>query len=185
MIFFFKQKMAYDLLISDWSSDVCSSDLKKLVFRTDEYLRSAATPRIVEQAEDFFLILQFVEQLPHPVQMLSRAFIDKVRLPAHDQDRPMFAVSRPYGKATLDQLPARAIQSRAAGVTVLLQGPVRLRQGQTSKLAADIIGGFGKAGETNPRRQVDHAIFNAAIITRSEERRVGKECVSTCRTRWW
>src|SRR3546814_18611820 len=24
---------------------------------------------------------------------------------------------------------------------------------------------FGKAGEANPRRQVDHAIFNAAIIT--------------------
>src|SRR3546814_12413921 len=88
---------------------------------------------------------------------------------------------------------------------------------------------FGKAGEANPRRQVDHAIFNAAIIThkhgqcltlrqrhktelpqhglplwhqydsstgrepgqhsrrrgqRSEERRVGKECVSTCRSRW-
>src|SRR3546814_8262207 len=110
----FKQKTAYEMRISDWSSDVCSSDL--------------------------------------PVQMLSRAFIAKVRLPAHDQDRPMFAVSRPYGKATLDQLPARAIQSRAAGVNVLLQGQVRLRQGQTSKLAADIIGGFGKAGETNPRR---------------------------------
>src|SRR3546814_4907686 len=73
------------------------------LFRTNEYLRSAATPRIVEQAEDFFLILQFVEQLPHPVQMFSRAFIDKVRLPAHDEDRPMFAVSRPYGKATLDR----------------------------------------------------------------------------------
>src|SRR3546814_6562883 len=27
--FFFKQKTAYELLISDWSSDVCSSDLKK------------------------------------------------------------------------------------------------------------------------------------------------------------
>src|SRR3546814_4129093 len=26
-IFFFKQKTAYDLRISDWSSDVCSSDL--------------------------------------------------------------------------------------------------------------------------------------------------------------
>src|SRR3546814_9321945 len=25
--FFFKQKTAYDMLISDWSSDVCSSDL--------------------------------------------------------------------------------------------------------------------------------------------------------------
>src|SRR3546814_9130429 len=26
-MFFFKQKTAYDLLMSDWSSDVCSSDL--------------------------------------------------------------------------------------------------------------------------------------------------------------
>src|SRR3546814_16397161 len=29
--FFFKQKTAYDMRISDWSSDVCSSDLSKLV----------------------------------------------------------------------------------------------------------------------------------------------------------
>src|SRR3546814_8984316 len=27
-VFFFKQKTAYDMRISDWSSDVCSSDLK-------------------------------------------------------------------------------------------------------------------------------------------------------------
>src|SRR3546814_4039065 len=26
--FFFKQKTAYEMLISDWSSDVCSSDLR-------------------------------------------------------------------------------------------------------------------------------------------------------------
>src|SRR3546814_5651755 len=29
-IFFFKQKTAYELRISDWSSDVCSSDLLRL-----------------------------------------------------------------------------------------------------------------------------------------------------------
>src|SRR3546814_1315514 len=28
-IFFFKQKTAYEMRISDWSSDVCSSDLSK------------------------------------------------------------------------------------------------------------------------------------------------------------
>src|SRR3546814_8825247 len=27
LVFFFKQKTAYDMRISDWSSDVCSSDL--------------------------------------------------------------------------------------------------------------------------------------------------------------
>src|SRR3546814_7165760 len=30
MVFFFKQKTAYELRISDWSSDVCSSDLAVL-----------------------------------------------------------------------------------------------------------------------------------------------------------
>src|SRR3546814_10503766 len=32
--FFFKQKTAYELRISDWSSDVCSSDLPDLVLLT-------------------------------------------------------------------------------------------------------------------------------------------------------
>src|SRR3546814_8462037 len=30
-IFFFKQKTAYEMRISDWSSDVCSSDLEVLM----------------------------------------------------------------------------------------------------------------------------------------------------------
>src|SRR3546814_6646199 len=29
VVFFFKQKTAYEMRISDWSSDVCSSDLNK------------------------------------------------------------------------------------------------------------------------------------------------------------
>src|SRR3546814_20506743 len=32
--FFFKQKTAYEMRISDWSSDVCSSDLTSKPFRT-------------------------------------------------------------------------------------------------------------------------------------------------------
>src|SRR3546814_3929217 len=57
VFFFFKQKTAYDMRISDWSSDVCSSDL--LFFQISErrgarekrslgssfYDRSAATIR--------------------------------------------------------------------------------------------------------------------------------------------
>src|SRR3546814_7812235 len=31
MFFFFKQKTAYEMRISDWSSDVCSSDLAGLI----------------------------------------------------------------------------------------------------------------------------------------------------------
>src|SRR3546814_19626064 len=37
--FFFKQKTAYEMRISDWSSDVCSSDLRvQAVLRTRELL---------------------------------------------------------------------------------------------------------------------------------------------------
>src|SRR3546814_2728209 len=31
LVFFFKQKTAYEMRISDWSSDVCSSDLRDVV----------------------------------------------------------------------------------------------------------------------------------------------------------
>src|SRR3546814_6248165 len=46
--FFFKQKTAYEMRISDWSSDVCSSDLR-------EGSGGAALPsrcRLTEQAAD-------------------------------------------------------------------------------------------------------------------------------------
>src|SRR3546814_8147396 len=36
-VFFFKQKTAYEMRISDWSSDVCSSDL---IARTEEAART-------------------------------------------------------------------------------------------------------------------------------------------------
>src|SRR3546814_10579803 len=45
--FFFKQKTAYELRISDWSSDVCSSDLKhdrELGLRAGEAETRAALP---------------------------------------------------------------------------------------------------------------------------------------------
>src|SRR3546814_2312834 len=44
LFFFFKQKTAYDRRISDWSSDVCSSDLKGY------YGRRKNTIRIARQA---------------------------------------------------------------------------------------------------------------------------------------
>src|SRR3546814_17327432 len=39
MFFFFKQKTAYDMRISDWSSDVCSSDLFKKNARISHFWR--------------------------------------------------------------------------------------------------------------------------------------------------
>src|SRR3546814_7192109 len=89
MFFFFKQKTAYEMRISDWSSDVCSSDL--------------------------------------------------VRPPG------------PAGR-----------QTRGLG------GP---RRGLEGELRDHLPA--GRQARRRGRR-----------LARSEERRVGKECVSTCRTRW-
>src|SRR3546814_1223426 len=56
-IFFFKQKTAYDMRISDWSSDVCSSDLLGLHFRHEIELdriqrhRSQCHERVLDQQE--------------------------------------------------------------------------------------------------------------------------------------
>src|SRR3546814_4246512 len=41
IVFFFKQKTAYDMRISDWSSDVCSSDLYRKGLGFSRYLRAS------------------------------------------------------------------------------------------------------------------------------------------------
>src|SRR3546814_1848068 len=96
LFFFFKQKTAYEMRISDWSSDVCSSDL-----------------------------------LEH-VHVAHRHF---------------------------------AIE-RLAGTAVIQQGLTTYRKVGELEHGLDL--GFV--------RTIEHR--------RSEERRVGKECVSTCRSRW-
>src|SRR3546814_16416878 len=95
--FFFKQKTAYEMRISDWSSDVCSSDLE-------------------------------------PTVALDKAAVAAVE--------------------------AAIAAQRAGGgmVVVSTNAPVALPD--TAQLAMD------------------------DFAPRSEERRVGKECVSTCRSRW-
>src|SRR3546814_8468702 len=44
MFFFFKQKTAYEMRISDWSSDVCSSDLQEV---GEDYFGLGLSGRIV------------------------------------------------------------------------------------------------------------------------------------------
>src|SRR6058998_6588 len=39
VVFLFKQKTAYEMVMSDWSSDVCSSDLPLLAMRAAELLQ--------------------------------------------------------------------------------------------------------------------------------------------------
>src|SRR3546814_3804818 len=99
MCCFFKQKTAYEMRISDWSSDVCSSDLFARLF-----------------AED--------------IELAARTDLDVGDLVVGDED-------------------------------------VGHRGGKADQAAA-------------PHRQ-----FEAAVgVLRSEERRVGKGGVRTCRSRW-
>src|SRR3546814_1292655 len=61
-VFFFKQKTAYEMRISDWSSDVCSSDLPDL---PEEAARAAARARrpAVRELD--------ARRLDHPEPLLS------------------------------------------------------------------------------------------------------------------
>src|SRR3546814_2496299 len=45
LFFFFKQKTAYEMRISDWSSDVCSSDLRRLVAMGFEVVATSGAAR--------------------------------------------------------------------------------------------------------------------------------------------
>src|SRR3546814_16959478 len=46
LFFFFKHKTAYEMRISDWSSDVCSSDLQALIQPLLAALRTRLAPEI-------------------------------------------------------------------------------------------------------------------------------------------
>src|SRR3546814_7849170 len=102
MVFFFKQKTAYEMRISDWSSDVCSSDLA-----------NCFAAGLVDHHDDVLLHLP----AQHPLDDFHGFRIGH----AHALDEGAF-------------------------------------------LAYALKGGID--------------------LGRSEERRVGKECVSTCRSRW-
>src|SRR3546814_5900638 len=106
----FKQKTAYDVRISDWISDVCSSDLSILRWHS-------------------------------PPTACKRTVSGSISLPS-----PGFFSPFPHGTGSL---------SVAGEYLALEGGPPRFLRGCT-----------------------------CPVVLRSEERRVGKECVSTCRFRW-
>src|SRR3546814_2606476 len=107
IFFFFKQKTAYEMRISDWSSDVCSSDLDLFIF------------------DHAFLVYQAPFNGLRPCPDITGGTDDQVH--GNRDSEYLFKKRRKGG--------------RSQGI--------------------------------------------AAQICRSEERRVGKACVSTCRSRWW
>src|SRR3546814_5082822 len=51
MFFFFKQKTAYEMRISDWSSDVCSSDLQRPLIFQDTFRAAYSSHRTGRHSE--------------------------------------------------------------------------------------------------------------------------------------
>src|SRR3546814_2794140 len=62
VVFFFKQKTAYEMRISDWSSDVCSSDLP---LKRRRLTGEAAVEQRVDRGLDVQLRLDDADLLQH------------------------------------------------------------------------------------------------------------------------
>src|SRR3546814_10243801 len=72
LIFFFKQKTAYDMRISDWSSDVGSSDLWALEIEGEVAAGATIEDRAVYPDEVFhFRVLDVREPDSHPGEVLG------------------------------------------------------------------------------------------------------------------
>src|SRR3546814_8544218 len=69
--FFFKQKTAYEMRISDWSSDVCSSDLVEQVVRL---IRSKGVGVYFVTQNPLDVPVEVLGQLGNRVQHALRAF---------------------------------------------------------------------------------------------------------------
>src|SRR3546814_20777375 len=121
MFFFLKQKTAYEMRISDWSSDVCSSDLSAL-------------------------------------------------RECRDDDGGEIGVGKLFGRDVDRDLQVRGPAHRfgAGGA----QHPFADRRDQAAVL--------GERDEAAGRDIAERLVGPA----RSEERRVGKKCVSECGSRW-
>src|SRR3546814_19759160 len=89
MFFFFKQKTAYEMRISDWSSDVCSSDL---LARADDGLRDRDrkghdfTKRLAIESPEPVRSSDIDEMLAAglvPMGIVGKSFRRDAELPAH------------------------------------------------------------------------------------------------------
>src|SRR3546814_4738437 len=92
ILFFFKQKTAYEMRISDWSSDVCSSDLDESYTQWE-----GLGPRVLPTDLTNRLGQQSAELGQGPVEWLPRAeithrFVDKtLEFVERRKDGPWFA----------------------------------------------------------------------------------------------
>src|SRR3546814_4523650 len=88
-VFFFKQKTAYDMRISDWSSDVCSSDL--LLSRVAESL--AFAQRLVDTNAGYFAQYPAIGEMVKSIGKLDRNYVSHEYFNRHWQPESFSEVS--------------------------------------------------------------------------------------------
>src|SRR3546814_8094318 len=73
-VFFFKQKTAYEMRISDWSSDVCSSDLALVLTQIPTVQRFERLKQVsAKNGFKFGLSMEFADQAAYDIYKLGRA----------------------------------------------------------------------------------------------------------------
>src|SRR3546814_2295605 len=73
VFFFFKQKTAYEMRISDWSSDVCSSDLPALALAADPDAALVRLERVVAASAGDERVADAIANDPTTARQIGRA----------------------------------------------------------------------------------------------------------------
>src|SRR3546814_15613618 len=112
LFFFFKQKTAYELRISDWSSDVCSSDLaaQLLIHPLPRRVRSAPRRLFQSRARGTTMsgLLSFFARGAEAPSITDQAEID--RLYRRHRFRVMVAITLGYGLIYTCRLPLAVVK---------------------------------------------------------------------------
>src|SRR3546814_9985350 len=85
IFFFFKQKTAYEMRISDWSSDVCSSDLVSV---TPSLNAMAGRPAFLEKSIAMWLAIEAEPPLPTNMILPPCAAAARKRVAAISKNTP-------------------------------------------------------------------------------------------------
>src|SRR3546814_705229 len=209
--FIFKQKTAYEMRISDWSSDVCSSDLsgsgKTTLLGLCAGLDRASTGSVVlngvsldtlnedERArvrnqyvgfvfQNFQLLptLTALENVMVPLELRGAAnsrrvaleLLDKVGLADRGHHYPLQLSGGEQQRVSI----ARAFSN--APQILFADEPTGNLDAETSENVEKLLFDLNKDAGTT----LVLVTHDLELASRSEERRVGKECVSKCRSRW-